>query len=113
MPRQTALLMERPDPFRLNAGILPPFAIPYGGAVAKFRGEAAVSLGFASPLNWLQANFLLASPPDWLRARLVPAEGFEPPTFGLQNRCTTTVLSRRALNSAPLLQMMPNVQPSV
>jgi hypothetical protein len=26
---------------------------------------------------------------------LVPAEGFEPPTYGLQNRCTTTVLSRR------------------
>ena len=25
---------------------------------------------------------------------MVPAEGFEPPTFGLQNRCTTTVLSR-------------------
>ncbi len=24
----------------------------------------------------------------------MPAEGFEPPTFGLQNRCTTTVLSR-------------------
>jgi hypothetical protein len=28
------------------------------------------------------------------RRRLVPAEGFEPPTYGLQNRCTTTVLSR-------------------
>ena len=27
---------------------------------------------------------------------LVPGEGFEPPTFGLQNRCTTTVLTRRA-----------------
>ena len=27
---------------------------------------------------------------------MVPAEGFEPPTFGLQNRCTTTVLSRRS-----------------
>jgi hypothetical protein len=26
--------------------------------------------------------------------QMVPAEGFEPPTFGLQNRCTTTVLSR-------------------
>src|SRR5712675_1386263 len=24
----------------------------------------------------------------------LPAEGFEPPTYGLQNRCTTTVLSR-------------------
>jgi hypothetical protein len=26
----------------------------------------------------------------------VPAEGFEPPTYGLQNRCTTTVLSRQS-----------------
>jgi hypothetical protein len=26
--------------------------------------------------------------------KMVPAEGFEPPTYGLQNRCTTTVLSR-------------------
>ncbi len=26
---------------------------------------------------------------------LVPGEGFEPPTFGLQNRCTTAVLTRR------------------
>jgi hypothetical protein len=25
----------------------------------------------------------------------MPAEGFEPPTYGLQNRCTTTVLSRQ------------------
>src|SRR5262245_51140552 len=28
------------------------------------------------------------------RSRMVPGEGFEPPTFGLQNRCTTTVLTR-------------------
>ena len=26
---------------------------------------------------------------------MVPGEGLEPPTFGLQNRCTTTVLTRR------------------
>jgi hypothetical protein len=25
---------------------------------------------------------------------VVPGEGFEPPTFGLQNRCTATVLTR-------------------
>ena len=29
-----------------------------------------------------------------VREILVPGEGFEPPTFGLQNRCTTTVLTR-------------------
>ena len=28
---------------------------------------------------------------------LMPGEGFEPPTFGLQNRCTTTVLTRPKL----------------
>jgi hypothetical protein len=26
---------------------------------------------------------------------LVPGEGFEPPTFGLQNRCTAAVLTRQ------------------
>ena len=26
---------------------------------------------------------------------MVPDEGIEPPTFGLQNRCTTAVLIRR------------------
>ena len=30
-----------------------------------------------------------------LRRAMVPGEGFEPPTFGLQNRCTTTVLTRQ------------------
>ena len=29
---------------------------------------------------------------------MVPDEGFEPPTFGLQNRCTTTVLIRREMS---------------
>ena len=31
---------------------------------------------------------------------LVPAEGIEPPTFGLQNRCSTAELSRRRLKDA-------------
>jgi hypothetical protein len=30
---------------------------------------------------------------------VVPGEGFEPPTFGLQNRCTATVLTRPILLS--------------
>ena len=29
---------------------------------------------------------------------LVPDEGLEPPTFGLQNRCTTAVLTRHERN---------------
>src|ERR1700675_2095238 len=32
--------------------------------------------------------------PVWTLQQDLPAEGFEPPTYGLQNRCTTTVLSR-------------------
>ena len=31
---------------------------------------------------------------------VVPAEGIEPPTFGLQNRCSTAELSRRRLKDA-------------
>jgi hypothetical protein len=31
---------------------------------------------------------------------MVPGEGFEPPTFGLQNRCTTTVLTRRGAQNS-------------
>lgn len=35
------------------------------------------------------------------KRNLVPAEGFEPPTYGLQNRCTTAVLSRLKVPSVP------------
>ena len=38
----------------------------------------------------------LTVPPPEIRLRwLVPAEGLEPPTNGLQNRCSTAELSRR------------------
>lgn len=52
---------------------------------------------------------------DWDLPEMVPDEGIEPPTFGLQNRCTTTVLIRRAVSAgpSPYYQMTPNVQPSV
>ena len=33
----------------------------------------------------------------------MPAEGFEPPTYGLQNRCTTTVLSRQIMTYGALI----------
>ena len=32
------------------------------------------------------------------KKQMVPGEGFEPPTFGLQNRCTTTVLTRLSIS---------------
>jgi hypothetical protein len=43
----------------------------------------------ASPPDWLRPIAILASPPDWLRFAMVPDAGFEPATFGLQNRCST------------------------
>ena len=41
------------------------------------------------PPDILRAIAMLASPPDWLRVAMVPDAGFEPATFGLQNRCST------------------------
>jgi hypothetical protein len=40
---------------------------------------------------------------------MMPGEGFEPPTFGLQNRCTTTVLTRQINNPRAMTQpLLPN-----
>ena len=47
---------------------------------------------------------------------MVPGKGFEPLTFGLQNRCTTTVLTRlskhfNTINEAPradIVDLPPN-----
>ena len=36
-----------------------------------------------------------------MRDDMVPGEGIEPPAFGLQNRCTTAVLTRRYDPSLP------------
>ena len=59
---------------------------------AKVRAAAILFVAVACDYG-----FSLRSGRLWtfLEALLVPAEGFEPPTYGLQNRCTTTVLSRR------------------
>jgi hypothetical protein len=40
---------------------------------------------------------------------MVPGEGIEPPTFGLQNRCTAAVLTRR---KAPWTRAVPNPRES-
>ena len=39
----------------------------------------------------------------------MPGEGFEPPTFGLQNRCTTTVLTRQAIVFATFYSNAPEL----
>jgi hypothetical protein len=46
---------------------------------------------------------------------MMPAEGFEPPTYGLQNRCTTTVLSRHIndLRAIPTLRVSAHVSATI
>jgi hypothetical protein len=44
-----------------------------------------------APLGWQPKHTFTAEDLE----RVVPAEGIEPPTFGLQNRCSTAELSRR------------------
>jgi hypothetical protein len=50
----------------------------------------------ASSTRQCAQDFRLSAP----HQALVPAEGIEPPTFGLQNRCSTAELSRRRLAKA-------------
>jgi hypothetical protein len=39
----------------------------------------------------------------------LPAEGFEPPTYGLQNRCTTTVLSRHIYKKSIQINLLAEI----
>ena len=73
------------------------------------RGRVAARLGHGR--TWecgdLGGGRTGASERAWVTSRLdrtsmrnqemMPGEGFEPPTFGLQNRCTTTVLTRQGV----------------
>ena len=43
----------------------------------------------------------------------MPGEGFEPPTFGLQNRCTTTVLTRLKAREEIKINRTPPVAASL
>ena len=52
---------------------------------AIMRSEGAWFPGCWGPGRWRVA----------IRGSMVPAEGIEPPTFGLQNRCSTAELSRQ------------------
>ena len=47
---------------------------------------------------------------ELLGCLLVPGEGFEPPTFGLQNRCTTTVLTRLDIVFATFSARRPDAE---
>ncbi len=60
--------------------------------MSAMTGEGCVSGGAFLPLDRVTPGPSVS--PSC--GGMVPAEGFEPPTFGLQNRCTTTVLSRHA-----------------
>jgi hypothetical protein len=54
------------------------------GAACLFDADELLTRDFRLSSIWLNPLILL-----------VPTERFELPTFGLQNRCTTTVLSRQ------------------
>lgn len=47
----------------------------------------------------------------WREGDMVPDEGIEPPTFGLQNRCSTAELSRRRLEEAGRGRHAPGCPP--
>ena len=55
----------------------------------SFIAIAEASLGTANIGLWDERK-----KSGWVVLDMVPAEGIEPPTFGLQNRCSTAELSR-------------------
>src|SRR5262249_39127954 len=80
------------------------------------RGESMVKINvhgrayeyaFVSPFvsriyslrHGLRSSYRITYSNTW--KTMVPGEGFEPPTFGLQNRCTATVLTRLFNNLVP------------
>ena len=69
---------------------------------SRVRGEALETAGLA-PGPWVLP--LRHQKPDLRAFRgegMVPGKGFEPLTFGLQNRCTTAVLTRQLVDLAAL-----------
>ena len=58
----------------------------------------------ARPCRWKSGRR-----PAGHRPGMVPGEGIEPPTFGLQNRCTTAVLTRRRTLRRDLYLKPPGV----
>jgi hypothetical protein len=63
---------------------------PHSPADIRPTGRYVVNSNSAPALLWAKNVSEIAA----FGFDLVPGEGFEPPTFGLQNRCTTTVLTR-------------------
>jgi hypothetical protein len=65
------------------------------GVIAAYSNDTAASIawgGFAFKVTYSGGGNKPAYSPQKL---VVPGAGFEPATFGLQNRCTTTVLTRQ------------------
>ena len=98
--RPVVALLQRVVADRLVAGFgqrLADVAADIASAAGDEDGGHQPSFAKASEGTLLRAGTpqgsALRSAPA--RSRMVPGEGFEPPTFGLQNRCTTTVLTRR------------------
>lgn len=79
MPRKAGEPYSVETRGRLARLIGAPQGRPQAAEAALFMGDSRASMGKAA---------LSAKP-------VVPAEGIEPPTFGLQNRCSTAELSRQ------------------
>lgn len=75
----------------------------------EFRFSTAHQISVRAVETWMGGDVRCRALPARQRAEafklktarqmLVPAEGIEPPTFGLQNRCSTAELSRRRLTT--------------
>ncbi len=65
-------------------------------------GSRGIKLPRNSGFSWMYDASLAFGSHRWNQVGL-PAEGFEPPTNGLQNRCSTTELSRRAFGRTAIV----------
>src|ERR1700732_2050061 len=71
-------------------------AHPFGVALKGDRRRCAASSNPTFLMSGVRPISVFGAKSQWTNFfEKMPAEGFEPPTYGLQNRCTTTVLSRR------------------
>src|SRR3954466_3305582 len=67
--------------------------------IGEFISVSAISGNVLHPAWVVSGSFsvFMSGQGSRFPAKYLPGEGIEPPTFGLQNRCTTAVLTRPAL----------------
>ena len=73
-----------------------PYTVNWGGVPGKAIGRTIPVPDGTSVRRMFGQVWAVTSAQLTRRLKdTLPGEGFEPPAFGLQNRCTTTVLTRR------------------